>query len=283
MAPVDERLKEMLAQAAQAPGPVVVLTGGGISAESGVPTFRGDDGEWQVGSRRYRPVELATWMAFQRMPADIWAWYLYRRATYRAATPNAAHLAIAELERRLGDRFLLVTENVHGLHLRAGNTLARTHQIHGNADYARCASDCNKEIVKLPDDFAVEWRWPTPLGTAETRALTCQRCGGWMRPHVLWMDEAYDEEHFRFDSSLRAASEASALVIIGATAAAALPMKMCQAAVARGVLMIAIAAQDTPLTEMAAGSRNGHRVQGTIADMVPPTCQAIAETFSVAR
>src|SRR5690606_10651146 len=111
-------------------GRILVLTGAGISAESGIPTFRGEEGYWRIGSRNYYPEELATRAAFSRMPDEIWGWYLYRRSVCRAASPNAGHLALAELERGLverneGDRFLLVTQNIDGLHLRAGNSLAR--------------------------------------------------------------------------------------------------------------------------------------------------------------
>src|SRR5688500_3238942 len=92
-------------------GRVVVLTGAGISAESGIPTFRGKEGYWTVGSREYHPQELATHEAYAQMPLEVWAWYLYRRGVCRAAGPNAAHTSLVALERALGDRFALVTQN----------------------------------------------------------------------------------------------------------------------------------------------------------------------------
>jgi NAD-dependent deacetylase len=277
MEAVNESFRRLLPQAVQRPGRVVLLTGAGLSAESGVSTFRNDDGQWQVGSRTYHPVELATWMAFQRMPIDIWGWYLYRRARYRAARPNAAHQAIAALERRLGDRCLLVTENVDGLHLRAGNTARRTYQVHGNVDFARCAAECNREIIALPEDFALDWRWGQRPDEAELQVLTCRRCGGWLRPHVLWFDEPYDEDRFRFDSSMRAADEASVLVVVGATTAPALPTKMCQNALARDVPLVVIDAEATSLNQMASASRNGLSLRGQASVLVPGVCEAIAE------
>ena len=93
-------------------------------------------GYWQVGSRNYQPEEMATLAAFRQMPEEVWAWYLYRRGVCRGAEPNAAHRALFSAERRGGDRFLLVTQNVDGLHLRAGNTLGpyvpnpRQHRLH---------------------------------------------------------------------------------------------------------------------------------------------------------
>jgi len=83
-------------------GKILLLTGAGISAESGIPTFRGEEGYWRIGSRNYFPEELATRSAFERMPDEVWGWYLYRRRICRAATPNAAHLAIARLEAGAG-------------------------------------------------------------------------------------------------------------------------------------------------------------------------------------
>src|ERR1017187_4141744 len=99
-----------------AAGPVVFLTGAGISAESGIPTFRGPEGFWRVGSRNYQPTEMATAVAFARMPAEVWRWYLFRRGVCRSAAPNAAHRALVRFEKRAGDRFLLIIQNVDGLH-----------------------------------------------------------------------------------------------------------------------------------------------------------------------
>src|SRR5688572_10403206 len=132
-------LADLLARAASDGGRVVVLTGAGISAESGIPTFRGPEGYWRIGSVNWRPEQLATFAAFTAMPQAQWAWYLYRRGVCLAARPNAAHRALVDLERALGERFRLVTQNVDGLHLRAGSSTTRTLQIHGNLHFARCA------------------------------------------------------------------------------------------------------------------------------------------------
>src|SRR5437763_678643 len=156
------------------PGTVIALTGAGISAESGIPTFRGKEGYWTVGSREYHPQELATHEAFEAMPSEVWAWYLYRRGVCRAARPNAAHEALARWERVLGDRFALVTQNVDGLHRRAGS--ARAYPIHGDIDDMRCAADCVLDRWPIPDDASKDKR----------DGLVCPRCGGMARPHVLW-------------------------------------------------------------------------------------------------
>ena len=130
---IDQFLESYCAQAKR----LVFLTGAGISAESGIPTFRGKEGYWTIGSKVYQPQEMATWSNFSQMPAEVWRWYLYRRAICHQAKPNPAHLALADLEARLQSDFTLVTQNVDGLHLRAGNSFDRTYQIHGNIDYMR--------------------------------------------------------------------------------------------------------------------------------------------------
>ncbi|HJU03834.1 MAG TPA: Sir2 family NAD-dependent protein deacetylase, partial [Nitrospiraceae bacterium] len=122
---------------------VTVLTGAGISADSGVPTFRGADGLW----RNFRAEDLATPEAFARDPRLVWEWYNWRRELIAAKQPNPAHHALAELERRI-DRFWLITQNVDGLHRAAGST--QLSEIHGNIWMVRCTGchgvEANREV-----------------------------------------------------------------------------------------------------------------------------------------
>ncbi|HWP35486.1 MAG TPA: Sir2 family NAD-dependent protein deacetylase [Thermodesulfobacteriota bacterium] len=272
----DPVLDPLLDRAAAGGGPVVVLTGAGISAESGIPTFRGPEGYWRVGSRHYRPMELATRAAFEAMPDEVWGWYLYRRAVCRAAQPNAAHRALAALEQALGDRFLLVTQNVDGLHLRAGNTPARTYRIHGDLDLMRCAAGCSRELLPVPAALGDAWEDGRLPGPRERALLTCPRCGGRTRPHVLWFDECYDEAWFRFDSSLRAAAAASLLVVIGTSGATTLPVRMCEVAAARRTPMLVVDPEPTPFAALAEGSGAGRFLQGRAGVLVPPLAERIA-------
>ena len=170
---MDSTTRQLL----ETPGLVLWLTGAGISAESGIPTFRGKEGYWRVGSRNYQPEEMATWSAFQEMPDEVWAWYLYRRGVCRGADPNAAHFALADAEQRGGDRFLLVTQNVDGLHLRAGNTLSRTYQIHGNIDFMRCSKECLPAPVPMPEGIDIAWDKGRAITDHERQALACPSCG----------------------------------------------------------------------------------------------------------
>jgi NAD-dependent deacetylase len=272
--PIDSLLR----RAVDGEGPMVFLTGAGISAESGIPTFRGAEGYWRVGSRNYRPMELATRAAFEEAHDDAWGWYLYRRSACHAAAPNAAHRALVEAERALGDRFLLVTQNVDGLHLRAGNSVERTYQIHGNIDFMRCSSDCSRDRAPVPDEFRT-WQSGRVPGAGEKALLRCARCGAVTRPHVLWFDEYYDEAWFRFESSLLAAARASLLVVIGTSGATNLPTQMCQTVARRGAPMIVVDVERTVFSETALRA-GGAFVQGTASAEVPALVEGIVDGAS---
>ena len=160
---------------------MTVLTGSGISAESGVPTFRdAQTGLWA----RFDPVELATPEAFERDPRLVWEWYEWRRGLVCEAGPNPGHVALAEME-RWAEKFALITQNVDGLHRRAGSE--NVIELHGNITRTRCSVEGT--VVEDHDPEAS----PPP----------CPNCGAPLRPDVVWFGEALPEE------GLRAASEAA--------------------------------------------------------------------------
>lgn len=256
-------------------GLILVLTGAGVSAESGVPTFRGEEGYWRIGSRNYFPEELATRASFERMPDEIWGWYLYRRSVCRAASPNAGHLALAELERGLAERgeaerFLLVTQNIDGLHLRAGNTLARTYQIHGNIDYMRSVHDHDASIFPLPRGLGERWERGRALSDEQRQLLICPHDQSPARPHVLWFDETYDEERFRFRSTLEALEHATLVLVIGTSGATNLPSMVVQRTARRRVPLLVINRDPSPFSDMAERIPQGHFVQGPAGEVLPP-------------
>jgi len=256
-------------------GLVLWLTGAGISAESGIPTFRGREGYWRVGSRNYQPAQLATWSAFQQMPEEVWAWYLYRRGICRAAEPNAAHVALAGAEQRGGDRFLLITQNVDGLHLRAGNTLERTYQIHGNIDFMRCSRECLSEPIAVPKGIDLAWEKGRALTADELNALRCPSCGALGRPHVLWFDEYYDEDKFRFHSAIDAVGRASLLIVVGTTGATTLPMQLGTIAAGRDIPMIVVNSEPNPFSELVERTGNGAFLAGAASQWVPQIAGAL--------
>ncbi len=150
---------------------VFVLTGAGISAESGLPTFRAEDGLWAG----YRVEDVCTPDAWKRDPAGVWAFYSARRAAGEKAMPNAAHVALAELEAKLGDRFFLCTQNVDDLHERAGSV--RLVHMHGELAKSRCERECGKPPV---EDRAI-------YGSL-SEVGRCA-CGGRLRPHIVFFGE----------------------------------------------------------------------------------------------
>jgi len=155
---------------------LLVLTGAGVSAESGLPTYRGSGGLW----RSHAFQRLASPEGFHADPALVWRFYSERREAALAAQPNAGHRALVEVERRMGERFLLVTQNVDGLHRRAGSE--RVVEIHGRLLGTRC-SGCSRP--ETPDETAY------PEGTLPR----CERCGEALRPAVVWFGETLDPGH----------------------------------------------------------------------------------------
>ena len=154
---------------------VTALTGAGVSAESGLATFRdAQDALWAS----FRPEELATPAAFKRNPKHVWDWYAWRRDKVREVAPNPGHFALAEIERRVPD-FLLITQNVDGLHQRAGST--RMVELHGNISRVKCSA-CDRP--------AENWH------TSETPPR-CGRCGGYLRPDVVWFGEMLPADNWR--------------------------------------------------------------------------------------
>jgi NAD-dependent deacetylase len=164
-------LKEKIASARS----LTILTGAGISADSGVPTFRGADGLW----RNFRAEDLATPDAFEHDPRLVWEWYNWRRELIATKKPNPAHDAVVELERHHQD-FWLITQNVDGLHRAAGSR--RLSEIHGNIWMTRCTG-CR----------AVKENRDVPIAILPT----CRSCGSLLRPHIVWFGEALAQEDLR--------------------------------------------------------------------------------------
>jgi NAD-dependent deacetylase len=272
----DPKLASLLGTARRQ-GVVLFLTGAGISAESGIPTFRGSEGYWSIGSENYTPMEMATRAMFDRAPAEVWSWYLYRFGICAHCEPNDAHRAIAELERTMGDGMGLITQNVDGLHQRAGSSEARTYAIHGDIRGVRCAEErCATKVAPLPA-LAMRDRKDS-LSPEERAALTCGACGHWLRPHVLWFDEYYDEAHYRSESAFELASRASLLVVVGTTGATTLPVQIAMSCMRRGVPIVDVNIEDNPFSEMAARGGLVLRYPATVA--VPAITRSLAGVTS---
>lgn len=226
-------------------GRVVVLTGAGVSAESGLATFRGAGGLWEGRD----PVELATPEAFRTDPRTVWRFYVERREKAARASPNAGHRALACLEQALGDRFLLVTQNVDGLHERAGNR--RIVRLHGSLWRLRCVR-CGDEDEEL--DLTASHR--------------C-RCGGRRRPGVVWFGEPLPDG--AFESAADAASRADVILVAGTSSmvypAAGLPEIGRQA----GAWTVEINPEPTAISD-----RVDERIGATSGTALPALLEAVS-------
>lgn len=272
-----ESATSVLLKAIQGNERITVLTGAGISAESGIPTFRGPEGFWTIGSRDYHPQEMATLAMFNRDPESVWVWYLYRMGLCQKARPNAGHLALAAMESHLGDQFTLITQNVDNLHILAGNSLSKTLQIHGNIFLTRCSSACTDKILPLPDGVAPKGKGAA-LTETEKRLLVCPRCGSWLRPHVLWFDETYNERHYRFQSALETAKLTGLLITVGTAGATTLPNHIVNLVHGHGGLTIDINVADNPFGSLAKQSVQGVFVKHASSEALAELARAVVSS-----
>lgn len=224
--PTDvERTAQLLRDARH----VCVLTGAGISAESGIPTFRDAlTGLWA----KYDPAELATPEAFERDPALVWAWYESRRAAVRRAEPNAGHRALATLE-RLVPQLTLVTQNVDGLHQRAGSP--DVVEYHGNILRDRCPSE------RMVAERSRQGGSDLPR---------CASCGGLLRPDVVWFGETIPR-----DALLRAdaaADDCDVFLSVGTSSLVYPAAGLAHSALRRGVPIVEVNPNATELSPQAA-------------------------------
>jgi NAD-dependent deacetylase len=264
---LNDALKASLDKINQRQGRICFLTGAGVSAESGIRTFRGKDGYWTVGSDVYTPQEMATNRMFRRSPEECWKWYLKRFLICRDVAPNAGHLAIAKAEEKLGERFALVTQNIDGLHLRAGSTIDRCFQIHGSINHMRCSIECSDELFTLPEKCA-------KINESDEfdsirHVLICPDCGSMSRPHVLWFDECYDEVHYRADSAVRAAQKSDLLVVAGTTLMTNLPLMIMEHFYYHNKPIINIDIEEGNASEIAKASVGGGFIQSSSTDALP--------------
>ena len=219
---------------------VAVLTGAGISAESGIPTFRGAAGLW----RQYRPEDLATPEAFARDPKLVWEWYDWRRGLIAKAQPNAAHCALTRLERRVSD-FTLITQNVDGLHDRAGSR--NILKVHGDIWTVRCSA-CGKERQDLRPSIP-----DLPLRCA---------CGALERPGVVWFGEPLPAEVWQRAET--AAREAALFLVIGTAAVVYPAAGLANLAKSAGAKVVEINVAETPLSPFVDAS-----LRGPAAEILP--------------
>ena len=211
---------------------VLVITGAGVSAESGIPTFRGKDGYW----RNLDPIKLATAEAFERDPELVWQWYRERRHRIRDAQPNAEHEAIAKLA-QCADEFLLVTQNVDDLHARAGLAKAEMVQIHGDIFVTRCLR-CGFEQEQEHQQ-------------EQSGVPRCSKCGALMRPGVIWFGEPLPAPETERVENYLQRDPCGVVIVAGTTATFGYIIDWALRASRRGGALIEVNPEETPLSRFA--------------------------------
>lgn len=202
----QDDLIQQAAEIIKASTRIAVLTGAGVSKESGVPTFRDAmDGLWA----RFDPQQLATPQAFQANPKLVWDWYEYRREMVRQAKPNPGHFALAEIQRRCPET-TLITQNVDDLHEQAGST--GVIHLHGNIARSKCFFDCQGSPTHIDLDSFV---WDRENGPP-----ACPHCGRWVRPDVVWFGETLPESEL---VAAQAASEQCDVMLVVGTSGLVTP------------------------------------------------------------
>ena len=234
--PAISELKARIARATA----VTVLTGAGISRDSGVPTFRGADGLWN----NFRPEELASPTAFARDPALVWEWYNWRRELIATKAPNPAHYALVELEQRI-EQFWLITQNVDGFHPVAGSQ--RLSEIHGNIWKVRC-TQCGQTAFNHDVPIA--------------RVPQCPTCQGLLRPHIVWFGESLDPVDLQH--SVDALRQCDVLLIIGTSGVVYPAASFGPMAKAQGAFVAELNRDPTPQSDLV-----DMTIRGSAKDLVP--------------
>ena len=217
-----EQAAELLAKASY----VCVSSGAGMSAESGIETFRDENGLWS----KFNAEELATPEGFARDPVKVWEWYRLRRERFGRVEPHAGHRLLAEWEPRV-DKFVVVTQNIDGLHHAAGSQ--NVIELHGRIDMVRCVS-CDYTLQGL-DDLGPEPR--------------CPKCEDWLRPAVVWFREMLPPG--ALEAAFAAAQECDVLVLIGTSGVVQPAASLAEVAKSYGAALIEVNPNQTALSSLA--------------------------------
>lgn len=203
---------------------ITVLTGAGISAASGVPTFRGEEGLW----KKFKPEELANFNAFMQNPELVWEWYNWRRQLIMDVKPNLGHYALVDME-KLFPEFTLITQNVDNLHQEAGSQ--KIIELHGNIMRDKCA-ECSRP-------YSGEW-------DSEKEIPKCPECGGLIRPDVVWFGELLPSDAIQ--TAQEAAMQCEVFFSVGTSAVVEPAASLPYIAKGNGAYVVEINPEETPLT-----------------------------------
>ncbi|WP_024771854.1 SIR2 family NAD-dependent protein deacylase [Aquimarina macrocephali] len=251
------------------------LTGAGISADSGIPTYRGSDGIWVKGTKYHKPEEFGTYKYFIEHQEEVWQYTLFRKKMIENAKPNESHKILADLENILGDRFHLITQNIDNLHRRAGNQ--NIYEVHGNYREVKCSMDC-KDILSIPSNLKGK-DIKEELRKDEIDSLKCSECGNWLRPNILWFDEYYDEKTNKKFSALKVAKNSGILFIVGTSGATNLPLEIARTTLKYGGYVVDMNIEDNHFTNLLKGKKRALVVRKRSNDILPVIKEQIEKSI----
>ncbi|WP_035086847.1 SIR2 family NAD-dependent protein deacylase [Aquimarina latercula] len=254
---IEKRISDRIEYCLKKGKKISFLVGAGISAESGIPTFRGEDGYWVSGSKNYKAQEIGTKRFFNIASHEVLKFYLYRKSITEFAKPNQSHLMLKEIESLLNDNFALISQNVDSLHKKAGNSDKRTYLIHGDHDFMRCGDECSNELYPFPEGIKLKGRQKDQLTESEIEFLKCPKCNEDLRPHVLWFDEYYNEKFFKKDSVLRISKKTGILFVLGTSGETTLPQIIAKNVLAKSGTVVEININESYFSELLSNKANG--------------------------
>lgn len=258
-------------------GYMTFLTGAGISAESGIPTYRSIDGIWIKGTKYHKPEEFGTYKYFSKNQEEVWQYNLFWKKLIEEAKPNSGHFAITEMEKILGERFKLITQNIDGLHQRSGTQ--EVYEIHGSKQKVRCSKECS-EPIDVPDNITFK-EYTEDLTPDDIDNLKCKKCGNWLRPHTLWFDESYNEKYYHFDTAYDIADNTDILFVIGTSGSTTLPVNIVETVKIRAKWIVLINPEsDTYFDYILKGSKTLHSIQESSSVALPQLKNMIEELIN---
>ncbi|WP_420571033.1 SIR2 family NAD-dependent protein deacylase [Kordia sp.] len=246
-----KQLKEILKENFQKEkrNKITFLTGAGLSAASGIPTYRGSDGIWVKGTKFHKPEEFGTFKYFSKNQEEVWQFNLFRKGMFAKAQPNDSHTLLADIEQLIPEDFSIITQNIDGLHQRGGNSGNKVYEIHGNMRTVRCSLECSKAVYLYPKDIALD-RIDEEISDETWEKLECPKCGAVLRPNILWFDEYYNERLYKVDSTLRIAKNTGILVVIGTSGATTLPLALVKQTLNYGGYVLDVNLEDNNITKL---------------------------------
>ncbi|KAB8155681.1 iron dicitrate transport regulator FecR [Kordia sp. TARA_039_SRF] len=255
---------------------ITFLTGAGLSAASGIPTYRSTDGIWVKGTKYHKPEEFGTFKYFSKNQEEVWQFNLFRKGMFEKAQPNESHKLLVQIEELIPEYFSIITQNIDGLHHRAGNSDTKIFEIHGNMRSVRCSLECSKSVYPYPNNIALE-RIDEELTDDIWEALECPKCGGLLRPNILWFDEYYNERLYKIDSTMRIAKNTGILVVIGTSGATTLPLELVKQTLKYGGYVLDINLENNNITRLIEGKKRAIPFRTTSDEFLSEFHQILAQ------